>query len=162
MKKILLALIASTSFLLAANAGATGFDGFYAGVKAGDNVSSTSGAADPRAGTAFGGGEAGYNSSQDEFLVGVDVWADNHRRSVTGRDWGADFKVGQVQKRTLYYLKMGVAASDPGTRPHVGAGVEYKLARSWGALAEVTHDVKTRDGITYSNWNYVAGVMYHF
>lgn len=161
-KKILLALIASTSFLLAANAGATGFDGGYVALKVGANVSSTSGVADPGMGKSFAGGEAGYNYLQDEFLIGVDVWADDHKRSVTGRDWGGDFKVGQVQANTLYYLKMGVAATNPGTRPHVGAGVEYKFARSWGALAEVTYDVKTRDGTTYTNWNYVAGVTYHF
>lgn len=163
MKKILLVLIASSSFLLAANAGATGFDGFYVALKGGVNVSSTSGGGAPGTSQRFAGGEAGYQSSQDQFLVGVDVWADNHRHSVTGRDWGADFKVGhQARERALFYLKMGIAESSPGSRPHLGAGMELKFTRHWGALAEVTHDVKIVNSITYSNWNYVAGVTYHF
>lgn len=162
MRKVMLALMASASLVVAADVKAAGFDGFYLGAKVGDNDSQVTGVSNPGLGNAYVGGEAGYNYSMGGLLLGADVWGDNHTKSVTGRDWGVDMKLGSVQDATLYYIKLGVAETAPGARPHYGVGAEHKFTQNWGALAELTYDSKTLNAVTYTNVNYTVGATYHF
>lgn len=162
MKKLTMALLASGSWFVAANANAGGFDGFYIGAKIAENHSWIAGAPDAGVGRGFVGGEAGYNYVRNGLLLGGDVWGDNHRRSVTGRDLGVDFKLGHVDGNALYYIKLGAAGTHPGVRPHFGVGGEYKFSPDWGALAEITYDSTTKNSVTYTNSNYTVGVTYHF
>lgn len=164
MKKIIISIAALTTLLATAYAGASSFDGFYMGAKAGTDYSKVSGAANLSNIYAFAAGEAGYNWTNDNILFGANLWADNHQKtSATGRDYGADLKLGSVQnKNTLFYVKLGMAATNPGNRLHYGLGLEHIFAPHWGGLVEWTGDKKTKDAVTYRNDNYMVGVNYHF
>jgi len=168
MKNILAGIfggVALTAAAQIAQAAQPGFEGFYIGAKAGYNDSNTSGAVSQTVGSGFVAGEAGYGWAVGEnSVLGVDVWADGHKKSVTGRDYGADLKLGGVDydRKVQYYVKLGVAATHPGNRAHYGIGMEYKFDRRWGGLLEWTGDTKSKDAVNYFNNSYVAGVTYHF
>lgn len=158
MNKILCGLLLSGSLVGAAQA--SGFEGFYVGAKAGYNDSSAFGQTKK---SWFGGGEAGYNWVVSwNMVAGLDLWGDGHQKSVTGRDYGADFRLGNVNDAMMYYVKLGVAATHPGTRVHYGLGVEYKFDHHWGGLAEWTGDSMSKDATTYTNNNLVVGATFHF
>lgn len=177
MKIIIISFVACISLLGTASAGAGNFDGFYIGVKGGYNSSKKSVTSNSTTSNSpYAGGEAGYNwvssehilmsqgiMERDVVVFGVNLWADDHTKSVTGRDYGADFKLGAVQyNHTLYYVKLGVAGSNPGTRPHYGLGIEYSFTPHWGVLAEWTGDKDTKNGETLQNNDFVIGMNYHF
>lgn len=165
MMKRILAGVAVVFSVAAAQAADAGFKGFYVGAKLGYNDSNTSVTGSTNHGSAFLGAEAGYSwIVSDNSLLGFDVWGDDHKKSVSGRDYGMDMKLGSVDfdRNVMYYLKLGLAATYPGIRTHYGAGVEYKFRHQWGALAELTGDTKARSGVNYTNANFVAGLTYHF
>ncbi len=164
MKKSQVIWIASSlAFAPLAKAAGIGYQGFYLGAKAGVNDSSTSGAANQSVSRAFVGVEGGYGwLLSDTVLLGGDVWGDNHRKSVTGRDYGADVKVGNVENQVMYYIKLGVAATNPGDRLQYGIGLEYKYDLRLGVLVEWTGDSISKDNVNYRNNNYVVGLTYHF
>jgi hypothetical protein len=177
MKIIIISIATCIALLGTASAGAGSFDGFYIGAKAGGNSSKKSDtSSSTTSNSAYFGGEAGYNwvssenilksqgmMERDILVIGVDLWADDHTESVTGRDYGADFKLGAVQDNNiLYYLKLGIAGSNPGTRAHYGLGIEYIFTPHWGTLVEWTEDKNTKNGETLQNDDYVIGVSYHF
>lgn len=161
MKKMLYGIFMGASLIAVSQvACAEGFEGFYIGAKAGYNSSSAFG--QTKSG-GFVGGEAGYNAVVSPgMILGVDVWGDNHRNSVTGRDIGVDAKLGNVIDGTMYYVKLGVAGTHPGARVHYGLGLEHKFDRNWGGLVEWTGDSMSKDSTTYNNNNLVVGATYHF
>jgi outer membrane immunogenic protein len=83
-------------------------------------------------------------------------------RSVTARDVGADVRLGSVLDGTMYYLKLGVAGTAPGTRVHYGLGLEHLFDAQWGGLLEWTGDVMSKDATLYRNNDLVAGLTLHF
>ncbi|HEY5994375.1 MAG TPA: outer membrane beta-barrel protein [Gallionellaceae bacterium] len=163
MKKIIMGVAAVVSLIFAAQVEARGFDGFYVGAKAGYNDSSTSGSLVSKVGRPFLGVEAGYNwIMNDRILLGANVWGDDHKQTVTGRDYGVDLKVGGLKDNMLYYAKLGVAQTHPGSRPHYGLGAENVFDRHWGAVIEYAYDSTPKGGITYTNNKFMVGVNYHF
>jgi hypothetical protein len=177
MKIIIIGFVACITLLGTVSAGAGSFDGFYIGAKAGGNSSKKSDTSSSTTSkSAYVGSEAGYNWVSSEYILksqgmierdnlvfGVDLWADDHTKSATGRDYGADFKLGAVQDNNiLYYVKLGLAGSNPGTRAHYGLGIEYIFTPHWGTLIEWTEDKNTTNGETLQNDDYVIGVSYHF
>lgn len=156
-------VVSLVSLLAAADGEARGLEGFYVGAKAGYNDSSESGVVKFKEGRPFAGGEAGYNWIMSErVLMGVDLWFDDHKQTVTGRDYGADLKLGGLQDNFAYYAKLGVAETHPGARLHYGVGAENLIAPNWGATVEYTHDSISRGGITYANNKFFIGANYHF
>lgn len=161
MKKII--LVSLVSLLAATQVEAKGLEGFYVGAKLGYNDSSESGAANVSVARGFIGGEAGYNWVKSErMLIGVDLWVDDHKQTVTNRDYGADLKLGGLQDNFVFYVKLGVAETHPGVRPHYGLGAEQMLGPNWGAMIEFTYDSITNGGINYTNNKYFIGANYHF
>lgn len=161
MRKVLCGMFVSASMIaLSQGAWANGFEGLYIGAKAGANDSSAFGQSKT---SGFVGGEVGYNVAvSDGMIFGADAWGDNHTQSATARDIGVDAKLGNVVDTLMYYVKVGVAGTHPGTRVHYGLGLEYKADPNWGALLEWTGDTMSKDTTTYNNNNVVVGVTYHF
>lgn len=161
MSRVLYGILLGTSLTAISQiACAQGFEGLYIGAKAGYNNSSAFGYTRS---SKFAAGEAGYNVLiSGHMLLGADLWGDDHRKSLTGRDWGGDAKLGYVDDSLLYYVKLGAAATHPGTRVHYGWGLEYKFSRHWGGLLEWTGDSLSKDSTTYQNNNLVLGATLHF
>lgn len=161
MSRVLYGILLGTSLMAVSQmACAQGFQGFYIGAKGGVNSSSVLSRSHS---STFAAGEAGYNFAvSGNWILGADVWADDHRESVTGRDSGLDAKLGYLDDSLMYYLKLGVAGTTPGKRVHYGWGLEFKFSRHWGGLVEWTGDTLSRGATVYQNNNVVAGITLHF
>jgi outer membrane immunogenic protein len=139
---------------------ASDFEGAYVGGKIGYNTNSPSSGSTSN--DLYPGIEAGYGWAVGQALVGLDAFADGHYKSITSNDYGADVKLGLPTDRFLPYLKLGLAASEPGTRFHGGLGIEYKFAPQWAVSGEWTTDSKTVDSIDQKNNNISVGLTYYF
>jgi len=146
--------------LSASNTGASEFDGLYIGVDAGSNKSTATALSDKT--NSYVGAVAGYNWDFQNFLLGVDVFLDAHGSSYTGKDVGGDVKLGLPMMQWLPYAKLGLSATDPGTRVHGGLGVEYKLTERWSVNGEWMVDSKSSGATSYKNNNLVIGFNYYF
>lgn len=151
---------AALCLLVAADAHAGEFGGFYAGVDAGANLSTATSQVDRK--SAFAGAVAGYNWEFQRYLVGVNGFYDAHGQAYTGKDAGLDIRLGLPLSSWLPYVKLGAAGTSPGARVHGGLGVEYKFAASWSVNGEWTADSKSSGPVTYNNNNFAIGVSYHF
>jgi len=160
MRNKILSLSLAMLTLTAAIASASEFDGLYAGIDAGSNKSKATGLSDKSSG--YAGLTGGYNRDMQGYLLGLNVFYDDHSSSYTRQDDGVDIKLGLPMNQWLPYAKLGVALTDPGTRAHAGLGVEYKLNDSWSVNGEWTTDKKTDNGIDYRNNNIVVGLNYYY
>ena len=157
MKRITL-LAALLGTVMSTGIHASEFGGHYVGLNIGKNRASQTSM--PDASNAYLGVKAGYNLDLDGFLLGVEAFADNHTKSYTGRDAGADARFGLPMNRWLPYVKLGMVATNPGFRPHGGLGVEYNLGNRWSVNAEWTTDSKDVAGITRKNNNIAIGLNF--
>ena len=144
----------------AAAAQADNFTGGYVGGKIGYNKNSPDTAT--TSDKMYPGLELGYGWNFYGWLLGTNAFLDNHTKSVTGRDYGADAKLGYPMDNFMPYVKLGVAATDPGTRAHGGLGIEYKFAPQWGVAAEWTIDSKSVNAIKNKNNNISINLNYYF
>ncbi|KPC55381.1 outer membrane beta-barrel protein [Amantichitinum ursilacus] len=162
------------------------FAGFFVGIKAGDNRSSTSGNFQTDSKNAVtAGGEIGYNVQWDSFLIGLSGFYDyvdksDHNLLTTGltsnygaRLGGADFKLGVPVNKFLPYLKLGYGRLEGsggdglinnfgGNDFHGGAGLEYKLAPHWGLAAEWTQMRVGDNGVKFKSNSYTLNLNYYF
>lgn len=160
MKKNLIGMAVSAALLSMANAGASEFDGGYAGVNISTDRSTMTGA--PSKSVSYLGLAAGYNWDFSGVVLGANGFLDYHRRAYTGRDYGFDGKVGYAMGSWMPYAKLGLVGSKPGTRVHGGLGVEYKITNSLAVTGEWTADRKSKEGIKYKNNDFGIGLNYYF
>jgi outer membrane immunogenic protein len=105
----------------------------------------------------------GVNYDVDQFVIGVEAFADFHGGSTTGDDKGMDLKVGlPVRKDVMPYLRVGFTGSSPDNRLHYGAGVEYKMHKNWSVAAEYTGDKSSYQNGHRHNQSVTMGVRYYF
>lgn len=160
MKRSLIGMTLSAALLSVANAGASEFAGAYAGANVSSDRARMTGVQSKNVG--YLGLGAGYNWDISSLVLGVNGFYDHHKKAYTGRDYGFDGKLGMPFGSWMPYVKLGAAASDPGTRAHGGLGVEYKLAANWAVTGEWVTDGKTKNGIKYTNNNFGIGLNYYF
>jgi len=148
------------ALLSVASAQASEFEGGYLGGKIGSNTNHP--ATNNTSNKAYLGAEAGYAWRMGKVLLGLDGFADDHIKSITGRDVGADVKLGFPSDKFMPYIKLGVAGTNPGSRVHGGVGMEYKFARHWSVVGEWSRDSKTVNSIDQKNNNISIGLNYYF
>lgn len=146
--------------LCVSNTKASEFDGFYVGANAGSNKSTAT--LRPDKTKSYVGAVAGYNWDFQSFLLGVDAFFDGHNSAYSGKDAGADVKLGLPMNEWLPYAKLGLTDSEPGTRAHAGLGVEYKFDSQWSINGEWMRDKKSVGPANYENNNFVIGLNYYF
>lgn len=164
MKRSLMSITVSIAMLTMANAGASDFAGGHVGANISSDRASITDATSTTTSKNVGylGLSAGYNWDIKSIVLGLDAFGDFHKKAYTGRDYGFDGKLGVPFGRWMPYAKLGVAATDPGTRVHGGLGLEFKLANKWAVTGEWTTDRKTKDGIKYKNNEFGIGLSYYF
>jgi len=153
-------IVLAAGMLSLAGVQASEFNSGYLGVKAGQNTN-----VPVRKSTKdeiYPGFEIGYTRDVGGVVLGVNVFLDGHSHSVTGKDIGADVKMGFPFSKFMPYLKLGQAASRPGLRMHGGAGIEYKLSPHWSIVGEWTADAKNVNSVKYKNSNATLGFNYYF
>lgn len=162
MKKITaLALLTLASSAFAQKTEAD-FAGYYAGAQLGGNHST-----EMKAGkefsknSAYPGLVAGHNTAYNGMLYGVEGFADFHKKSTTGRDFGMGFKAGKVIGDVLVYGRVGVTGRAPGYRPQVGVGAEYLIDKNISLTALISHDHLSDQGVQRNNTSMAVGVNYH-
>lgn len=160
MKIRTLSMAVASVLLGSVAAHASEFSGSYLGGKIGynENRPSTSSTSDK----AFPGLQGGHGWDKGEWLLGIEGFYDHHTKSVTGRDYGADLKIGLPADKLMPYAKLGLAGSNPGTRLHGGVGIEYKFAPQWSVLGEWMLDTKSVNSVDQKNNNFSVGLNYYF
>lgn len=152
MNKNTISITLATILLTAITAAqASNFKGAYLGVKIGQNTNNPD--TNSTSNEVYPGAEAGYGWEMNRVVIGVDVFLDDHTKSVTESDYGADVKLGFPIDKLMPYIKLGLAGSDPGTRVHGGLGLEYKFAPQWSVAGEWTADSKSVNSVTNENSN---------
>jgi OmpA-OmpF porin, OOP family len=160
MKKSTISITLAAALLSVAAAQASDFKGGYLGGKIGHNTNTPE--TNATSNKIYPGVEAGYGWDIDGVMIGVDAFWDDHTKSVTKSDYGADVKLGFPMDKLMPYVKLGMAGSDPGTRVHGGLGIEYKFAPQWSVAGEWTADSKSVNSVTNENSNISVGVNYYF
>lgn len=160
MKDSLIGMALSAALLSMANAGASEFAGGYVGANVSSDRSEMTGAASKNVG--YLGLSAGYNWDISSFVLGANAFGDIHKKAYSGQDYGFDGKLGLPLGSLMPYAKLGLAATDPGTRAHGGLGVEYKFSPKLAVTGEWAMDSKTKDGIKYKNNDFGIGLSYYF
>lgn len=145
---------------LVQSANASDFSGAYVGLNVGHD--SYAGTALPKNSQNFVGAKAGYNWDWNSFLVGAEIFADNHTSSYTGRSVGLDARLGLPMDRWLPYVKLGLTGSSISDRPYGGIGLEYSLNQAWSVGAEWSGDSKNSTGNSLTNSKFSIGLNYHF
>jgi outer membrane immunogenic protein len=161
MKKSTMSIALATALLSMTAVNASEFKGGYVGGKLGFNTNSPV-VTNVTSNKFYLGGEIGYGWDLNKFMLGVDGFVDGHNKSVTGKDYGADVKLGFPMDKLMPYAKLGFAASHPGARVHGGFGVEYKYAPHWSVAGEWTADSKNVNSVKEKNSNVSVGVNYYF
>jgi outer membrane immunogenic protein len=154
--KIIALLTALLCTMISIGTHASEFDGSYVGVNLGNNRATMD--SKPNKNSAYLGVKAGHNLDFDGFLVGAEVFADNHTKSYTGPDSGAAVRFGLPMNRWLPYARLGIVGNGPGYRPQGGLGVEYKPGNRWSVYAEWMTDSKDFAGVTLKNSNFAIGL----
>lgn len=96
-------------------------------------------------------------------MIDAEVFADVHGGSTTRKDAGIDARFGMSINRNLVpYARIGVRGTWPDTRPHYGAGVEYKLNGKWSVAGENAGDGASYDRGHRRNDSLTVGVDYFF
>lgn len=160
MKRIKMSATLVFVLLCTTSVPAMAFEGAYLGGKIGYNSSNP--ASSRTSDEAYLGGDAGYVWNQGDVLLGLDAFADNHRKSATGRDLGVDVKLGFRSDKFMPYIRLGLVGTKPGTRVHGGLGLEYKFDPHWSVVGEWTGDTKTVNSIDQTNSNISFGLNYYF
>lgn len=162
MKKIsILALLAVASTAFAQKTEAD-FAGYYAGAQLGFNHSTEMKAGKEHSkNSAYPGLVVGHNTAYNGVLYGVEGFADFHKKSSTGRDFGMGFKAGKVVGDVLVYGRLGVTGSEPSFRPQVGVGAQYLIDKNLSLSALVSHDHLNEQGIHRNNTSMAVGLNYH-
>lgn len=151
----------ATALLSLPAANASEFAGAYAGANIGYNKNTPTSAVTSN--NAYLGLQAGYNWEMNNSVVlGLEGFVDGHSKSVTSNDVGADVKAGYEMGNLMPYARLGLAATQPGTRAHGGLGLEYSFAPQWSMFGEVTADSKSVNNVTQKNTNFGVGVSYYF
>jgi OmpA-OmpF porin, OOP family len=154
------ALVLALLIVASSQASESEFDRGYLGGKVGYNTNHP--ATNNTSNHAYLGAEAGYAWRMGGVLLGLDGYADDHVKSITGRDIGVDVKLGFPSDKFMPYVKLGVAGTNPGARVHSGVGMEYKFARHWSVVGEWSGDSKTVNSIDNTNSNISIGLNYYF
>ena len=160
MQKNMVGISCAIALFGIAAAQASDFDGGYLGGKVGYNKNKPETSATSN--KVYPGIEAGYGWDMNGMVLGVDAFLDGHTKSITGKDYGADLKLGFPSSDFMPYVKLGLAGSDPGTRVHGGVGVEYKFSPQWSITGEWTADSKTVNSVKNTNSNISLGINYYF
>lgn len=161
MKKNTMSIALAAALLSMTAANASEFKGAYVGGNIGYNKNTPTTTATSN--KVYPGLQAGYNwDVSNNVVLGLEGFADGHSKSITGKDAGLDAKAGYVMGNLMPYARLGVAATQPGTRVHGGLGLEYKFAPQWSVLGEVTADRKSVNNVTNKNTNFAIGVNYYF
>jgi OOP family OmpA-OmpF porin len=174
-----IALLAALSVLTGAHA--SEFEGGFVGAKVGDNHSDISGinTAGGKDTTTYGL-EGGYNWDIQNFLLGVDVFADSNSKAdhsavpttnnYGSNAYGLDMKLGLPSGNWLPYVHVGYSQTNgtggvsaiSGGDLHGGVGIEYKFAPNWGVNAEWSGSSASTNGSKLNNDNLTVGVRYYF
>ncbi|GGP25938.1 OmpA family protein [Silvimonas amylolytica] len=186
MKKTAFALAVAATLASAQGFCADDFTGFYAGGKAGVNLSRLTGNTldTTQEATATGGLEAGYNAEiARDIILGVDAFYDYNGKTdhdfkqypdyyahFGSQVYGADLKLGMQFDKLMPYAKVGYAWTDPSGDVegrvgglHAGLGVEYKLTPNLGLTGEWTMARAKDDyGSKLTNNNFTLGLNYYF
>lgn len=157
-----IALIMVMGLTTAAHAQKADFSGFYEGLQVGRNESDASGLQQIQRTSTYPGFVAGYSYVTNDNLLGVEAFANYHKKSTTGKDAGVGLKVGRVMGSFLVFGRVAATGTWPSSRPQVGLGVEYKLDKNFALTAFASHDQTTDGGIKRQNKNTAVGLLYYF
>src|SRR5450830_682420 len=160
MKKSTMAIALAAALLSMTAAQAIEFGGAYLDGKIGYNKNSPD--TQSTSNKIYPGVEAGWGWDIGKVMLGVDGFVDWHTKSITGRDYGGDVKLGFPMNKFMPYAKLGVTGSAPGNRVHDGLGIEYKFAPQWSVAGEWTGDSKIVNSQKYKNNNISVGLTYYF
>ena len=149
-----------TGFLSITQVQASEFDSGYIGAKIGYNKNTP--ISKNTSNKIYPGVELGFTRDVGKIVLGVDAFLDAHSESITGKDYGADFKLGVPLGNLMPFIKLGSAGSAPGPRTHAGIGLEYKFSRDFSIVAEGTTDNYTKYKVDRKNRNVSLGVNYYF
>lgn len=178
MKKKMMSIVLAGALLSIGVAQAGEFSGGWVGGKIGSGRSSLTGL-DARSATTYGV-EGGYNWDVNNFLLGVDAFADANDKATHNpgavnygsNAYGLDAKLGLPNGNWLPYAKLGYARTTGtgnaaasvvgGSDVHLGLGVEYKFAPQWSVAGEYT-TASAKTGVTkLNNNNFTVGLNYYF
>lgn len=162
MNKTLLSLLMLLASPAMAQVKLTDFTGYYGGIQLGLNHSMSSGSAGVSKTSSYPGFVLGYATTQQDWLLGVEGFADVHHESTTHKDVGVGVKLGKVHSNTLWFARLGVTGTWPSWRPQLGAGAEFKLQQNVGLSILMSHDRSIDSGITRKNTSIAAGLNYYF
>ena len=164
MQRSLMGMAVLSAMFSLANADASDFAGAYAGANISADRSALKDATNTTTTKNVGylGLGAGYNWDIKSIVLGLNGFADFHKKAYSGNDYGFDAKLGVPLGRWMPYAKLGVVGTDPGARAHGGLGLEFKLADSLSLTGEWTTDRKSKDGINYKNNDFGLGLNYYF
>jgi len=160
MKEIMTIIACVTGLLSTIQVQASEFDSGYIGVKAGYNKNTPT--SERSSDRVYPGMEIGYTRDVGKILLGVVAFVDSHSLSITGKDYGADFKLGIPIGKFMPYIKLGVAGSGPGSRAHSGISLEYKFSKDFSIVGEGTFDSWSGDTGNKNNKNISLGINYYF
>ncbi|GAB4120826.1 MAG: hypothetical protein Fur0040_00430 [Sideroxydans sp.] len=132
------------------------FAGPYFGINLGQNTSSQTALSDKK--EIYPGAKLGYNADWGNWLIGVEGLADLHGGSYTGNDLNLDGRLGLPMDRWMPYVKLGLAATAPGSRRHMGLGLEYSLTDDWSLNAEYATDKYSDSNADLKNSNISLGL----
>jgi hypothetical protein len=158
----LLALVALSTGTAFAQSNTKDFLGYYEGVQVGNNSATVSGPSlDTTTKSIYPSIVLGYNMMHNNMLVGIEGFADYHKKSSTGIVAGVTFKAGKIINQTLVYARAGVKGDMPSYRPQVGLGLEHRLTRDMTISGILTHDVINKDGVKRTNNNAAIGLNFY-
>lgn len=178
MKKSTMTIALAAALLSMSAAQASEFSGGWIGGKIGSNRSDVTGvpAVNAKSATTYGL-EGGYNWDINNFLLGVDGFADwngkaTHTVPVVNYGstvYGLDAKLGLPSGNWLPYAKLGYAhargtggIAGNGNGAHLGLGVEYKFAPHWSVAGEYTTNSAKSNTNKLNNNNFTIGINYYF
>ena len=158
----ILALVALSTGTAFAQSNPKDFLGYYEGVQVGHNSATVTGPSVATSSTSiYPAIVLGYNIMHNNMLVGIEGFADYHKKSSTGIVAGVTFKAGKIINQTLVYARAGVKGDMPSYRPQVGVGLEQRLTRDMTINGILTHDVINKDGVKRTNNNAAIGLNFY-
>lgn len=163
MKKTAILAMMALAFSAFAQKSEADFEGYFMGAQLGRNYSKAMHGDDmTKHNEIYPGLIIGHSTAYHGVLYGVEGFADFHKNSVTGRDFGMAFKIGKAFGDVLVSGRAGITGRSPSFRPHFGLGIEYKLDKNLSLTGLITDDESSDEGVKRSNTNVVAGMNYYF
>lgn len=178
MKKSTMSVVLASALLSIGVAQAGEFSGSWVGGKIGSGRSSLTGV-ETKSATTYGL-EGGHNWDMNNFLLGVDGFADFNGKATHNpgainygsKAYGLDAKLGLQNGKWLPYAKLGyarttgngnaVASVVGGGDVHLGLGVEYKFAPQLSVTGEYTTASAKTAATKLRNNNFTIGINYYF